>query len=60
MFVYAGYNCVDIRFDDKTALIFAIEPAFTLENRLLRLEDRRLASHQALALIHSESHRLKR
>lgn len=51
---------MDIRFDDKTALIFAIEPAFTLENRLLRLEDRRLASHQALALIHSESHRLKR
>ena len=31
VFVCAEYNCVDVRFDDKTSLTFAIEPAFTLE-----------------------------
>src|SRR5437660_4807307 len=31
VFICADYNCVDVRFDDKTSMNFVIEPAFTLE-----------------------------
>jgi hypothetical protein len=31
VFLCAEYHVIDMRFDDKTSLSFAIEPAFTLE-----------------------------
>ncbi|MBZ5507896.1 MAG: hypothetical protein LAO78_20740 [Acidobacteriia bacterium] len=59
VFVCAGYNCVDIRFDDKTALTFAIEPAFTLETEHADWKTGDWRPIKRWPLIHSESHRLK-
>jgi len=58
VFVCAGYNCVDIRFDDKTALTFAIEPAFTLETEHADWKTGDLRPIKRWPLIHSESHRV--
>ena len=57
VFVCAGYNCVDIRFDDKTALTFAIEPAFTLETEHADWKTGDWRPIKRWPLIHSESHR---
>jgi hypothetical protein len=59
VFVCADYNCVDVRFDDKTSLTFAIEPAFTLETEHAdwKTSDWRLI--KKWPLIHSKSHRVK-
>jgi hypothetical protein len=57
VFVCAGYNCVDIRFDDKTALTFAIEPAFTLETEHSDWKTGNWSPIKKWPLIHSESHR---
>ncbi|HEX4604875.1 MAG TPA: hypothetical protein VH724_12830, partial [Candidatus Angelobacter sp.] len=48
-FTMGEYHCIDVAFEDKTAMQFVIEPTFTLETELRRLEDRQLASPQEMA-----------
>jgi hypothetical protein len=57
VFLCAGYNCVDVRFDDKTALTFAIEPGFTLETEHADWKTGNWRPIKRWPLIHSESHR---
>ena len=43
------YHSIDVRFQDKTALHFVINPGFSLETEYADWKDRQLASYQALA-----------
>jgi hypothetical protein len=43
-------SSIDVRFDDKTSLNFAIEPRLHPGSTTCRLEDRQLASHQEVVI----------
>lgn len=57
VFVCTGYNCVDVRFDDKTSLSFTIEPAFTLETEHADWKTGDWRPIKRWPLIHCQSHR---
>ena len=57
VFICADYNCVDVRFDDKTSMNFVIEPAFTLETEHADWKTGNWRPIKRWPLIHSESHR---
>jgi hypothetical protein len=57
VFICADYNCVDVRFDDKTSMNFVIEPAFTLETEHADWKTGNWRPIKKWPLIHSESHR---
>jgi hypothetical protein len=57
----AGENhAIDVRFQDKTALHFVIDPGFTLETEYADWKTGNWRPIKRWPLIHSETHRIKR
>jgi hypothetical protein len=57
VFIADGYSSIDVRFQDKTALHFVIDPGFTLETEHAEWKTGNWRSIKRWPLIHSESHR---
>jgi hypothetical protein len=53
-------HAIDVRFQDKTALHFSIDPGFILETEYADLKTGNWRPIKRWPLIHSETHRIKR
>lgn len=60
VFTTGEYHAIDVRFQDKTALQFVIDPGFIVETEYADWKTGNGRSIQRWPLIHSETHRLKR
>jgi len=57
VFTVGEYHSIDVRFQDKTALHFVIDPGFTLETEHADWKTGNWRPIKRWPLIHSESHR---
>ena len=57
VFTAGGYHSIDVRFQDKTALHFAIEPSFILETEYADWKTGNWRPIKRWPLIRSETHR---
>jgi len=57
VFTAGEYHSIDVRFQDKTALHFVIDPGFTLETEHADWKTGNWRPIKRWPLIHSESHR---
>ncbi len=57
VFTAGEYHAIDVRFQDKTALHFVIDPGFTLETEHADWKTGNWRPIKRWPLIHSESHR---
>ena len=57
VFTAGGYHAIDVRFQDKTALHFAIEPGFILETEYADWKTGNWRPIKRWPLIRSETHR---
>ena len=55
-FTMGEYHCIDVAFEDKTAIHFVIEPSFTLETDYADWKTGDWRPIKRWPLIHSESH----
>jgi hypothetical protein len=60
VFTAGGYHAIDVRFQDKTALHFVIDPGFILETEYADWKTGNWRPIKRWPLIHSETHRIKR
>ena len=60
VFTAGEYHAIDVRFQDKTALHFVIEPGFILETEYADWKSGNWRPLKRWPLIHSETHRIKR
>ncbi len=60
VFTAGEYHAIDVRFQDKTALHFVIDPGFTLETEYADWKTGNWRPIKRWPLIHSETHRIKR
>jgi hypothetical protein len=58
VFTAGEYHAIDVRFQDKTALHFIIDPGFTLETEHADWKTGNWRSIKRWPLIHSQSHRI--
>lgn len=60
VFTSGENHAIDVRFQDKTALHFVIDPGFTLETEYADWKTENWRPIKSWPLIHSETHRIKR
>jgi hypothetical protein len=60
VFTAAEYHSIAVRFEDKTALHFVIDPGFILETEYADWKTGNWRPIKRWPLIHSETHRIKR
>jgi hypothetical protein len=60
VFTAGEYHAIDVRFQDKTALHFVIDPGFILETEYADWKTGNWRPLKRWPLIHSETHRIKR
>jgi hypothetical protein len=60
VFTAGEYHAIDVRFQDKTALHFIIDPGFIMETELADWKTGNWRPIKRWPLIHSETHRIKR
>src|SRR5437899_2198248 len=60
VFTAGEYHAIDVRFQDKTALHFVIDPGFILETEYADWKTGNWRPIKRWPLIHSEMHRIKR
>lgn len=60
VFTAGEYHAIDVRFQDKTALHFVIDPGFILETEYADWKTGDWRPIKRWPLIHSETHRIKR
>ncbi len=60
VFTTGEYHSIDVRFQDKTALHFVINPGFSLETEYADWKTGNGRPIKRWPLIHSETHRIKR
>jgi hypothetical protein len=60
VFTAGEHHSIDVRFQDKTALHFVINPGFTLETEYADWKTGNWRPIKRWPLIHSETHRIKR
>ena len=60
VFTAGEYHAIDVRFQDKTALHFVIDPGFILETEYADWKTGNWRPIKRWPLIHSETHRIKR
>jgi hypothetical protein len=60
VFTTGEYHSIDVRFQDKTALHFVINPGFILETEYADWKTGNWRPIKSWPLIHSETHRIKR
>jgi hypothetical protein len=60
IFTVGESHSIEVRFQDKTALRFAIDPGFILETELADWKTGNWRPIKRWPLIHSETHRIKR
>jgi len=60
VFTAAEYHSIAVRFEDKTALHFVIDPGFIMEAELADWKTGNWRPIKRWPLIHSETHRIKR
>jgi hypothetical protein len=60
VFTAGGAHSIDVRFQDKTALHFVIDPGFILETEYADWKTGNWRPIKSWPLIHSETHRIKR
>jgi hypothetical protein len=60
VFTAGEYHAIDVRFQDKTALHFVIDPGFILETEYADWKSGNWRPIKRWPLIHSETHRIKR
>ncbi len=60
VFTAGEYHAIDVRFQDKTALHFVINPGFILETEYADWKTGNWRPIKRWPLIHSETHRIKR
>lgn len=60
VFTSGEYHSIDVRFQDKTALHFIIDPGFILETEYADWKTGDWRPIKRWPLIHSETHRIKR
>jgi len=60
VFTVGEYHAIDVRFQDKTALHFVIDPGFIMETELADWKTGNWRPIKRWPLIHSETHRIKR
>jgi hypothetical protein len=60
IFTSGENHAIDVRFQDKTALHFVIDPGFTLETEYADWKTGNWRPIKRWPLIHSETHRIKR
>jgi hypothetical protein len=60
VFTAGEYHAIDVRFQDKTALHFVINPGFILETEYADWKTGNWRPIKSWPLIHSETHRIKR
>lgn len=58
-FTMGEYHCIDVAFEDKTAMHFVIEPTFTLETDYADWKTGDWRQLKKWPLIHSETNRIK-
>jgi len=60
VFTTGEYHSIDVRFQDKTALHFVIDPGFILDTGYVDWKTGNLRPIKRWPLIHSETHRINR
>jgi len=60
VFTAGEYHAIDVRFEDKTALHFVIDPGFILETEYADWKSGNWRPIKRWPLIHSETHQIKR
>jgi hypothetical protein len=60
VFTAGEYHSIDVRFQDKTALHFVIDPGFIMETEYADWKTGNWQPIKRWPLIHSETHRIKR
>ncbi|SRR5579871_3058172 len=60
VFTAGEYHAIDLRFQDKTAIHFVIDPGFIMETEYADWKTGNSRTIKRWPLIHSETHRIKR